>query len=150
MLGTASMRMKLRTAQLLTIQRHLKSYFKHGRSIQLFQSTNTSAGTPPPPSASYVSRVVYDVRHCNSSRAAGFILVCLLPAPVSPGQLTQTISNSRHKNGLAIVVFLSLSGKTKSGIGSEVLLMTELVTQKCLTAMRLIETRKPQRGPESC
>lgn len=139
-----------RRVRLLTIQRHFKSYFKGARSIQLFKSTNTSAGRPPPPSASCVSRVVYDVRHCNSSRAAGFILVCRLPAPASPGQLTQTISNSRHENGLAIDVFVSLSGKKNLGIGSEVLLMTELVTQKLNGDETHRDTRKPQRGPESC
>jgi hypothetical protein len=67
-----------------------------------------------------------------------------------PGNPPQTISNSRLVNGLAIVVFVSLSGKENLGIESEVLLMTELVTQKFDGDETHRDIRKPQRGPESC
>jgi hypothetical protein len=92
----------------------------------------------------------HDVRHSNSSRAAGFLLVCPLPALRLSGQLPQTISNSRLANGLAIVVFVSLSGKKNLGIESEVLLTTAQVTQKFNGDETDRDLRKPQRGPESC
>ena len=90
------------------------------------------------------------MRHSNSSRAAGFLLVCPLPTLRLSGQLPQTISNSRLANGLAIVVFVSLSGKKNLGIESEVLLTTAQVTQKFNGDETDRDLRKPQRGPESC
>ena len=90
------------------------------------------------------------MRHCNSSRAAGLLLVCPLPALRLSGQLQQTISNSRLEDGLAVDVFVSLSGKNNLGIEWEVLLMTVRVTQKFNGDETDRDLRKPQRGPESC
>ena len=139
-----------RAAEVLTIQRHLKSYLRCPERIEPTRCLSEQRLVEARSSASCVSREVYDVRHCNSSRAAGLLLDCPLPSLCLPGQLTQTISNSRRANGLAIVVFVSLSGKKNLGIESEVLLTTAQVTQKFNGDETDRDLRKPQRGPESC
>jgi len=140
----------LRLVRVLTIRRHLKSYLRCPERIEPTRCLSEQRLVEARSSASCVSREVYDVGYCNSSRAAGLLPVCPLPALRLSGQPPQTISNSRPANGLAIVVYVSLSGKKNLGIESEVLLMTERVTQKFNGDETDRDLRKPQRGPESC
>lgn len=148
--GAAYSHIALRLVVVLTFRRHLKSYLRCPERIEPTRCLSEQRLVEARSSASCVSREVYDVRHCNSSRAVGLLLVCPLPALRPSGQPPQTISNSRPANGLAIVVFVSLSGKKNLGIESEVLLTTAQVTQKFNGDETDRDLRKPQRGPESC
>jgi hypothetical protein len=80
----------------------------------------------------------------------GYYWIVHCPPCVCLGNSHKQSATLVAQTGWQLLLFVSLSGKKNLGIGSEVLLMTELVTQKFNGDETHRDTRKPQRGPESC